>query len=257
MPLNVIDHDGGIRMIVIDNPAKRNALDERMYRQLAALWKELAQDPGCRAVILTGSGGAFCSGADLAENLMALPDVDTFVDEAFLKSAFFPKPIIAAIDGACVAGGLELALGCDVRLASTSARIGLPEPRWGIFPSGGGARKLADEIGYARATELLLTGRLIGAQEALALGLISEVVAPERLTERALAVAAQIAANSPAACYAIKRYLHAARAPSTALASLEDDLTAFARDADLAEGVAAFLGKREPIYPPLDASRTI
>jgi enoyl-CoA hydratase len=248
MPIDVIERPDDITMVVLNNPAKRNALDESMYRHLAQLWPELAQSNSSSSVVLTGAGRAFCSGADLSANLTRLPDVDELVDVALLKSMFFPKPIIGAIDGACVAGGFELALGCDIRICTPEALFGLPEPRWGIFPSGGGARKLGAEIGFARASELLLTGRLFGAEEALAMGLVSAIVSAEELPEKALKIARQISANSPAATLAIKRYLHAARAPSADMIALERELNLATRRADADEGVAAFLEKRAPRY---------
>src|ERR1700722_20269874 len=248
MPIDVIERPDDITLVVLNNPAKRNALDESMYRHLARLWPELAQTSSSTSVVLTGAGRAFCSGADLSANLTNLPDVDELVNVALLKSMFFPKPLIGAIDGACVAGGFELALGCDIRICTPQAMFGLPEPRWGIFPSGGGAQKLGAEIGYARAAELLLTGRLFGAEEALGMGLVSAIVSAEELPERALHIARQIGRNSPAATFAIKRYLHAARAPAAALIQLERELNLATRRADTQEGVAAFLEKRPPRY---------
>ena len=248
MPISVLEHQDGIMTVLIDNPARRNALDEAMYRHLARLWPELAASRSVSCVILTGAAGAFCSGADLSAGLTKMPDVDSLVDVALLKTMFFPIPIIAAIDGACVAGGFELALGSDIRICTPGARFGLPEPRWGIFPSGGGARKLASEIGYARASELLLTGRLFGAEEALQMGLVTKIVPVETLDEEALAIARQISANSPAALLGLKRYLHAARAPSAELVDLERELVQQTRRTDTDEGVAAFLEKRAPRF---------
>ena len=248
MPIDVTERADGITVVLINNPAKRNALDEGMYRHLARLWPELARSRSSACVVLTGAGGAFCSGADLSAGLTDMPDVDQLVDVALLKSMFFPVPIVAAIDGACVAGGFELALGCDIRICTPGARFGLPEPRWGIFPSGGGARKLAGEIGYARATELLLTGRLFDAEEALAMGLVSKIVPAHELADEAMRIARDISANSPAAVFALKRYLHAAKAPAANLIELERQLNLDTRRTDTAEGVAAFLGKRKPRY---------
>jgi len=249
MPIDVTERSDGVTLVVVNNPAKSNALDESMYRDLALLWPKLAQT-GCSSVVVTGAGRAFCSGADLSAGLTNLPDVDELVDAALLKSMFFPKPIIAAIDGACVAGGFELALSCDIRICAPGAVFGLPEPHWGIFPSGGGARKLGGEIGYARASELLLTGRLFGAEEALSIGLVSAIVSAEELPERALEIARRISANSPVAMFAIKRYLHAAKTPPAELIALERELNWATRRADTDEGIAAFLGKRRPRYNP-------
>jgi enoyl-CoA hydratase len=247
MPIEVLEQPGNVTMVVISNPAKLNALDEDMYRHLGRLWPALA-DGNSSAVVLTGAGGAFCSGADLAADLMSLPDVDDLVEVALLKSMFFPKPLIAAIDGVCVAGGFELALGCDIRMCTPGARFGLPEAKWGIFPSGGGARKLASEIGYARASDILMSGRIFGADEAHAMGLISAIVPAEDLRSRSLELAKRISANGPTAMMSIKRYLHESRTPSSRLVTLERQLTVATRYADTDEGVAAFMEKRAPNY---------
>lgn len=248
MPIDVVPRSDDVTLVVLNNPAKHNALDQSMYRHLAQLWPQLARTGSPSSVVLTGAGRAFCSGADLAADLTRLPDVDELVEVALLKSMFFPKPLIGAIDGACVAGGFELALSCDIRICTSEAMFGLPEARWGIFPSGGGARKLGGEIGYARASELLLTGRLFGAEEALAMGLVSAIVSADELQETALKIARQVSANSPAATFGIKRYLHAARAPSAQMITLERELNLATRRADTDEGVAAFLEKRPPQY---------
>ena len=248
MPIDVTEHSNNIIMVVINNPAKRNALDEQMVRSLAELWPKLAKVNSLAAVVLTGAGDAFCAGADLSADLTRLPGIDDLVDGALMKTMFFPKPVIAAIGGACVAGGFELMLSCDIRICTPDARFGLPEARWGILPSGGGIRKLGNEIGYSRASELLLTGRFFEANEALAMGLVSEVVSQSELTDRALDAAHRISLNSPAATSAIKQYLHTARAPSAELERLERDLTLSTRKADAPEGILAFLEKRTPRY---------
>ena len=247
MPIQVRE-EGSIAVVTVSNPARQNALDERMFRELAALWPRLGTS-NARCVVITGAGNAFCSGADLSQNLGALEDIDVLVEMALLKSRSFEKPIVAAINGACVAGGFELALACDIRICSSTALLGLPEARWGIFPAGGAATHLASEIGYARAAELLLSARLIDAQEALRYGLVARVVPDHEVLPRALEIARSVAGNSPAAVSAIKHYLAEVRRPSASLLQLERELAqAVRRTPDAKEGAAAFLGKRAPEY---------
>lgn len=249
MAIDVSEPEAGLTLVTLSNPGRRNALNESMFRELAALWPRLEAST-TRCIVVTGAGNAFCSGADLSVGLPTVPDIDALIDAALLKSRTFRKPMIAAISGACVAGGLELALSCEVRICAPDARLGLPEARWGIFPAGGAAIRLVEEIGYAPAAELLVTGRLITASEALALGLINRVTAPcENVLSVALQVAREIAANSPTAVSAIKTYLSAARRPALPLRELELSLTHAVRASDDAkEGINAFLEKRNPSY---------
>jgi enoyl-CoA hydratase/carnithine racemase len=251
MPIRVETGEEGVVTVVISNPKRRNALDLEMFEGLAALWPRLANDSSVRAVLMRGDGEeAFCSGADLAANLDRRPEMDDLVDRALLKTGFFPKPIVAAINGACVAGGLELALSADVRIAADDATIGLPEVRWGIVPSGGGAMKLADQIGVARAMDLLLTGRLISGAAAAAIGLISESCPSDMVWMRAQGRARQIARNSAAAVMATKRSALAHRA--SGYASRETQERALVSEVRLSgdpeAGKAAFLSRSEPVF---------
>jgi enoyl-CoA hydratase/carnithine racemase len=243
--------EAGIVEIRISNPARRNALSLDMFEALAALWPRLAADPTVEAVLLRGEGDkAFCSGADLSANLDRREGIDTLVDQALLKTEFFPKPLIAAIQGACVAGGLELALASDIRIAADNAVIGLPEVRWGLLPSGGGAMKLVDQIGYAKAMDLLLTGRLIDGREAERIGLVTEVCPTTETWDRAIERARMIVANSPAAVTGAKRAAIARRA--SLYGSLENEERALARavreTGDPEQGKAAFAERRAPVF---------
>ena len=249
MTITVNEPETGIVCVTLDDSRTRNAMDEAAFKQLAALWPRIDANAACRAVVVTGANGAFSSGANLGANLTALPDLDALVAAALMKEQGIRKPIIAAIDGACVAGGFELALACDIRLCSQEARFGLPEVRWGIFPSGGGARRLAAEIGYTAAAELLLTGRIFGAQEAHTLGFVNRVLPRAELIGQALEIARTIAGNSPIATQAVKVYISQARHVSSELVQLEATLTTSVRtSADNTEGVKAFLEKRTPRY---------
>jgi len=242
--------EAGIVEIRISNPARRNALSLDMFEALAALWPRLAADPAVEVVVLRGGGDAFCSGADLSANLDRREGIDALVDQALLKTEFFPKPLIVAIQGACVAGGLELALASDIRIAADNAVIGLPEVRWGLLPSGGGAMKLVDQIGYAKAMDLLLTGRLIDGREAERIGLVTEVCPAAATRDRALERAHMIVANSPAAVAGAKRAAIARRA--SLYGALENEERALVRGVratgDPERGKAAFAERRVPVF---------
>ena len=254
MPIHCDHLDGGIAVIEISKPERRNALDLEMFESLAAQWERLAVDASVRCVLLTGSGAkAFCAGADLSEHLDRRPGIDDLVDRALLKTTMFPKPIVAAIRGACVAGGLELALAVDIRIASDDAQFGLPEVRWGIVPSGGGAMKLCDQIGLARAMDMLLTGRMLHAEEAERIGLVSQRCASRDVAEIALERARAISANSANAVAAVKRIALGRRASEYARAEADErHLVELVRGTgDPEEGKRAFLEKRKPRFGPI------
>jgi enoyl-CoA hydratase len=250
MPIFSAMVEAGIVEIRISNPARRNALSLDMFEALAALWPRLAADPAVEAVVLRGEGEAFCAGADLSANLDRREGIDALADRALLKTEFFPKPLIAAIQGACVAGGLELTLAADIRIAADNAVIGLPEARWGLLPSGGGAMKLVDQIGYAKAMDLLLTGRLIDGREAERIGLVTEACPAAETWDRALQRARMIVANSPTAVAGAKRAAIARRA--TLYGALENDerelVRAVRATGDPEQGKAAFAERRVPVF---------
>lgn len=250
MPILTRQIEPGIVSVVMSNPARRNALDHEMFGDLAELWPRLADDAGIRVVVLGGAGATFCAGADLGSHLDRLPGIDELIERAFLKTGYFAKPLVAAIEGACVAGGLELALACDIRIAAEDARLGLPEVCWGIMPSGGGAMKLVDQIGYARAMDLLLTGRLISGRAAESIGLVSETCPSVEVWDTALARARLIAANSRVAVEAAKRAAIAPRCERYQTAeAIERGLVAAVRlSGDPERGKAAFLTGGRPDF---------
>ena len=209
-----VEHSGrGVLVVTINNPARRNALNLEVLEGLAELWPRVASDKSVRAIVLTGAGDdAFCAGADLSANLTEQPGFEDLVEKALLKTALMPKPLIAAINGHCIAGGLELALAADIRIAREDAKFGLPEVRWGLVPSAGGTMKLAEQIGYAAAMDLLLTARLIDGREAERIGLVTMACPAADVRPIALARAEMVAANSPVAVLAAKRLAVAARA---------------------------------------------
>src|SRR5262245_65650301 len=141
MPLHVELIEPGIVGVTLSNPARRNALDGRMFEDLAELWPRLAVDDSLDVVLLRGEGDDFSSGADLSAHLDRRPDIDELIDRALLKTRFFPVPLVAAIRGACIAGAPEPVLACDIRLAAEDARLGFPETRRGLLPPGGGREK--------------------------------------------------------------------------------------------------------------------
>jgi len=248
MTILYVEPEPGIGCVTIDQQRRRNALTLDMFESLAVLWPALAARPDLRAVIVRGAGGDFCSGADLGFDTDRIPGVDALIDRALLKTALFPIPLIAAIEGVCLAGGLELALSADVRIAAPDARIGFPEVRWGILPSGGGAMKLCEQIGQAAAMDLLLTARLIDGTEAARIGLVGTVVAGPEVWPLALDRARLIARNCPEAVRATKRAALARRSAGHALAEGDERalVAELRRSGAPDEGKAAFRAGRSP-----------
>jgi len=248
--LRVENHGKHIALITLDNEPRRNAMSRQMLFELTDLWDDLSHSDH-RCVVITGAGNkGFCAGADVSGDLSASPETAAKINKALLKTEIFPKPIIAAINGDCVAGGLELMLASDIRAAAPHARFGLPEVRLSIYPFGGATVKLIHQIGHVHAMKLILGAELIDAEEARRIDLINEVVDAEKLMDWAFGMAETIAANSPSAVQAVKRKI------STEIA--EHALTQEALDQELGdtvrqsphfdEGVAAFLEKRKPNY---------
>src|SRR5918994_6928339 len=210
MQIRVRPHGSHVVVVTIDNQPRLNALTRAMLAELARLWDELEHGP-CRCVVLTGAGErAFTAGADMSGDLSAAEDTARIVNHALLKHHVYTKPIVAAVNGDCAGGGVELLLSTDIRAAAPHARFGLPEVRWSIYPFGGASIKLVQQIGYVHAMDLLLTARLIDAAEAARLSLINRVVPAAELMAWALATAETIAANSPSAVQAVERPIKAA-----------------------------------------------
>jgi methylglutaconyl-CoA hydratase len=251
-----------VRTITLNRPERRNAMTPEMQGELIAAMREAATD-ACRVLVFAGAGEAFCAGLDLSVLQAMVGKAETVhVEDAARIALLFrtlyelPKPTIAAVRGAAIAGGTGLATLCDFTLATPAARFGYTEVRIGFVPAVVSAY-LTLQIGDKRARELLLTGRLFGAEEAQRLGLVTEIVEPERLAARVLELAAELKANSPASLAATKRLL-AAQNKAWLDAAIEEALAAQAEargSEDFREGVAAFLEKRRPVWKSERAGR--
>lgn len=237
-------------VLTLDNQPRLNALTRGMMADLVRLWDELERGP-CRCIVLTGAGDrAFTAGADMSGDLSARAEMARMINHALLKDRAYTKPIVAAVNGTCAGGGVELLLATDIRAAAPHARFGLPEVKWSIYPFGGATIKLVQQIGYVHAMELLLTARLIDADEAARLGLINRVVPAGELMPWALETAERIAANSPSAVQAVKQQVSATVADhARSREALEQELGDRVRASPhFREGVEAFREKRQPRY---------
>ena len=251
-----ITREAGVACLTLNRPDKRNAIDDATRAALTDAFAGLEDDIAIRVVILTGAGTAFCAGVDLAtpgnvpvhSSIAASPIVTRPRLTAPLDA--FTKPVIAALNGVAVGGGLELALACDLRIAATGARFGLPEVKIGSLPGSGGTQRLAGVVGRSLAAQMLFTGELITAEQALASGLVSELHAPDALMGRAFALAKIIAENAPLSLMAIKKALRAATdLPLAAGFELERALYgALTATQDREEGRKAFREKRKPNF---------
>src|SRR6202048_1405169 len=172
MEIRIARHGRHVAVVPVDNQPRLNAMTRAMLSKLGRLWDELERDGDCRCIILTGAGQrAFTVGADVSGDLSAGLEGARMGNHALLKNDPYSKPIVAAVNGDCVGGGLELMLSTDIRAAAPEARFGLTEVKWSIYPFGGSPIKLIQQIGYVHAMDLLLTARLIDAGEAARLGL--------------------------------------------------------------------------------------
>src|SRR5262245_53754146 len=226
-------------------------MSRAMMAELAAIWERLGASDDCRCIIITGAGDrAFCAGADIGDDLSAPEQTARMVDRALLKTKAYSKPIIAAVNGDCAGGGVELLLSTDIRIAAEHARFGLPEVQWSIYPFGGATVKLMQQIGYVHAMDLLFTGRLVDARFAAGIGLVNRVVTAAEVLPDAIETAMQIAANSPSAVQAVKTQISSSIADfALSREALEQQLGDRVRASPhFAEGVAAFREKRRPDY---------
>ncbi|MBX6389048.1 MAG: enoyl-CoA hydratase/isomerase family protein [Frankia sp.] len=249
----------GIVVLTLNRPARYNAMTDRMFVELEKVAAQLDADPTLRVVILTGAGRAFCSGYDLddAEQLASLGalgmlDQQERAARALLAIRSLRVPVIAAVNGAAAGGGLSLALAADIRLAATSARFNAAFVRIGLSAGDLGASWLLTRlIGPAATSEICFTGRFVGADEALRLGLVNAVSEPDTLLDDALALAEKIVTNSPGGVQLSKRALQANLEVGSYAAALELENRGQAlltRSRDMPEALAAFREKRPPVF---------
>jgi enoyl-CoA hydratase len=261
-------------VVTMNRPEARNAMSSEMLGMLSDAWDEINSDPDIRVAVLTGAGGAFCSGMDL-KAMNASPPGEAFRAESdgaagpgvgaattttggiadgvikpLLKGFRLTKPLIAAVEGAAVAGGTEILQATDIRVAGESARFGVSEVRWSLFPLGGSTVRLRRQIPYTVAADILLTGRQISAAEAKEIGLIGYVVPDGTALDKALELAATVAANGPLAVQAVLRALR-----ETEGLAEDEAMRVEARigmevfmSSDAREGPLAFMEKRKPIF---------
>lgn len=244
-----------VRTVTVNRPSKLNALNIDTIAELSAALKDADDDPGTRAVILTGAGEkAFVAGADVSEFAGFSKEKGRELSATGHRDLFdmiphMSKPVIAAINGYALGGGLELAMSCHIRIASTKAVMGLPETGLGVIPGYGGTQRLPKLVGKGLAFEIILSAKKIDAEEALRIGLINRVTEPEDLIAACMELARRIAVNSPAAISAAIRAVNSDEGVSKAGADAEIDAFASCFDSeDFKEGTSAFLEKRKPDF---------
>jgi len=245
-----LELDGAVAVARLNDPAGRNALTDEMLTELADRLVELDQDDGVRCIVIAGSEKTFASGADiralLRRNARQMYEGDRMEQWQTVREV--KTPMIAAVSGYCLGGGCELAMTADIVIASETAKFGMPETGLGLIPGAGGTKMLPRAIGRAKAMDLILSGRLLSAEEAESAGLVSRVVQPDRWFEDARAVATEVASRPPLA-QRLAREAVAASFDTPLDAALLSERRAFAMafaDPDAHEGLTAFLERREP-----------
>jgi len=247
---------GAVRHVVLNRPEKRNALNEELVTAVGEALRAAADDPDVHCVVLRGEGAMFSSGMDLGSlaALAASPeDLRPFRRAclaAWNLAEDMVKPTICQIHGACLGGAMELALACDLRVIAADALVGMPETRIGLIPDVGGSSRLPQVVGLGRAKELVMTGKLIGGEEAERIGLVNRVAPAAELDAATGALVAELLACAPVAVGLAKRVMDASARPALA-ATLELEVTIQERcaaTADFAEGARAFQEKRQPEF---------
>jgi enoyl-CoA hydratase/carnithine racemase len=256
MTLVLTEDHGPVRHVVLNRPEKRNAFNAELIAATGDALRDAAADDSVRCVVLRGAGPMFSSGMDLG-SLAALAgapeNLRAFRHEilvAWNRAEEMPKPTVCAIHGACIGGALELALACDLRVIASDAVIGLPETRIGLIPDVGGSSRLPAVVGLGRAKELIMTGKLIGGEEAERIGLANRVAPPDQLEAATQTLVDELLACAPVAVGLAKRVMDASARPALA-ATLELEVTMQERcaaTADFTEGATAFREKRQPEF---------
>lgn len=256
-PHCLVELDGHKLVVTLNRPESRNALSADMLQIMGEAWDRANADDDVRVVILTGAGGYFCAGADLKAMTKSAPtdrfesgEFDPAVIKPLLKGFRVTKPVVAAVEGPAIAGGTEILQGTDIRVAGESARFGVSEPRWGLYPLGGSAVRLPRQLPYTVAAELLLTGRHVDAAEALRIGLIGHVVPDGNALAKAHELADLVAANGPLAVQAVLRTIRASDGRHEDDCWADDAAVGAAvfASADAKEGPRAFAEKRKPEF---------
>ena len=247
------DVEGPMALVTIDRPEKHNAISLATLAELRSAVAAAAEDDAVKTLVITGAGGrAFASGSDLSEVVdrdfrKALEPIVQGLAEQLERT---PKPTIAAIDGICMGGGLEVALGCDLRIATPASRFATPEGRLGIIPGGGATARLPRIVGRGWAMEMMLMGEPIDAERALAIGLVTRLVAKDELLAEARRMADHLAAFAPFVPRTMKAMVHFGMEASMAGALMLEKYAqgALVQTEDKQEGIAAFLEKRRPQF---------
>jgi enoyl-CoA hydratase/carnithine racemase len=256
MPLVETEDRGAVRHLILNRPEKRNALHGELVLAIGAALKETANAPEVRCVVVRGAGPMLSSGMDfsalggLAQAPQHLRAFRRGVLEAWNVAEEMTKPVICQIHGGCIGGAVELALACDLRVMAADAVIGMPETRVGLIPDVGGSSRLPAVVGLGRAKELIMTGKLIGAEEAQRIGLVTRVAPADELEAATQELVDELLACAPIAVGLAKRVLDAAAKPALAL-TLEQEVAAqqlCAESADFAEGARALAEKRLPVF---------
>jgi 2-(1,2-epoxy-1,2-dihydrophenyl)acetyl-CoA isomerase len=257
-PVLLVEGAAAVTTITLNRPDRGNALTTALKTELLAVLTYAATDPGVRAVVLTGAGGAFCAGQDLAEHAAAL-DADPAAAFETIEQhyapivtalATMPKPVLAAVNGTCVGAGLGLAMACDLRIAAAGARLATAFSSIGLTCDSGLSATLVRAVGVARASELILLAEPFTAEQAAEWGIVSRVVAPSELAAAAAELGARLAAGPTLAYAASKRAIAAAVEPNLAavLAAEADAQRQLGQSGDHVDAVAAFLDKRKPEF---------
>jgi enoyl-CoA hydratase len=246
----LVEQDEHVLVVTMNRPEARNALSTEMLKIMREAWDRVDEDDSVRCCILTGAGGAFCAGADLKAMTSNHPGESSFDAariEPLLKGRRLTKPLIAAVEGPAIAGGTEILQATDIRVAGESAKFGVSEARWGLYPLGGSAVRLPRQIPYTLAADILLTGRHLRADEALRIGLIGHVVPDGQALTKAKEIARTIAANGPLAVQAMLRTIRETEGMPENEAFEHDariGMEVF-RSADAKEGPRVFMEKRQ------------
>ncbi len=262
----LVDYEikGHVAIVTLNRPEARNAINPEVAVRLADAWQKARDDDNVRVIVVTGKGSAFCAGADLGQLIPMMSGArkpenewdERVVKEpgitsrALLRNFDTVKPVIAAINGHAIAGGMEMVQGTDIRVACPEAKFGVQEVKWAIFPAGGSTVRLPVQLPFAKAMELLLTGDLISAEEAKEIGFLNYVVPADQIMAKALEIAEKIAANGPIAVKAIRKSARACLGkPEQEALRIENEISApVFQTEDAREGPRAFMEKRKPAY---------